>query len=420
VSRLSHLLVELCPRGVEFKELREIFSLRNGYTPSKSNKSFWTDGTVPWFRMEDIRENGRILSGSLQRISQNAVKGGNLFPANSLLVATSATIGEHALITVPHLSNQRFTSLTLKPEFADQLDIKFAFYYCFVLDEWCRNNTTTSSFSSVDMNGFRKFRFPIPPLAVQREIVRVLDAFTQLEAELEAELEGRRQQYQYYRDTLFSFTELEQASKQASKQATTAVEWKALNELGAFIRGNGLQKKDFSDSGVGCIHYGQIHTHYGVWTAQTIAFVTPTLAKRLRRARSGDLVIATTSEDDEAVGKAVAWLGAEDVAVSSDAYIYRHSLNPKYVSFFFQSKHFQSQKKSHITGTKVRRLSGESLGQIRIPVPSPEVQARVVEILDRFDALVSDISIGLPAELRARRQQYEYYRDLLLTFREAA
>jgi type I restriction enzyme S subunit len=207
MSRIDELIAEKCPHGVEFKELQQIFVTRNGYTPSTTNKAYWTDGTVPWFRMEDIRENGRILSASLQQITLEAVKGGRLFPGNSIIIATSATIGEHALITVPHLSNQRFTSLALKQEFVERLDMKFVFYYCFVLNDWCRNNTTTSSFASVDMSGFKKFRFPIPPLTIQREIVKVLDAFTQLEAKLEAELEARRKQYEHYRNRLLTFKE---------------------------------------------------------------------------------------------------------------------------------------------------------------------------------------------------------------------
>ena len=140
----------------------------------------------------------------------------------------------------------------------------------------------------------------------------------------------------------------------------------------------------------------------------------------MRKAHTGDLVIATTSEDDEAVAKAVAWLGNDDVAVSTDACIFRHTLNPKYVSYFFQTELFQSQKKQHITGAKVRRISGESLAKICIPVPPLEEQERIVSILDKFGALVNDLSSGLPAEIRARRQQYEHYRDRLLTFKEAA
>jgi type I restriction enzyme S subunit len=186
------------------------------------------------------------------------------------------------------------------------------------------------------------------------------------------------------------------------------------------MRGTGIQKSDFTETGVGCIHYGQIHTHYGTWANETKSFISTEFAVRLRKARTGDLVIATTSEDDEAVAKAVAWLGNEDVAVSTDAYIFRHTLNPKYVSYFFQAEQFQQQKKPHITGTKVRRISGDSLAKIRIPVPSAEEQERIVAILDKFDALVNDLSSGLPAEIKARRQQYEHYRDRLLSFPEKA
>jgi len=192
-----------------------------------------------------------------------------------------------------------------------------------------------------------------------------------------------------------------------------------LGEIGYFIRGAGIQKSDFTQSGIGCIHYGQIHTHYGVWADATKSFVNPEFSMRSRKAKTGDLVIATTSEDDAAVAKAVAWLGKDDVVVSTDACIFQHCLNPKYVSYFFQTSHFQSQKKPYITGTKVRRISGESLAKIRIPVPPPQEQERIVSILDTFDALVNDLSIGLPAEINARRQQYEYYRDRLLSFKEA-
>ena len=193
-----------------------------------------------------------------------------------------------------------------------------------------------------------------------------------------------------------------------------------MGEVGTFIRGSGIQKSDFSESGVGCIHYGQIHTHYGTWATKTKTFIQTERATRLRTASKGDLVIATTSEDDEAVGKAVAWLGDEEVAISTDAYIFQHSLNPTYVSYFFQTESFQKQKKPHITGTKVRRISGHRLAKIRIPVPSEREQARIVSILDKFDTLVYDLSSGLPAEIQARRKQYEYYRDRLLTFKEAA
>jgi len=191
-----------------------------------------------------------------------------------------------------------------------------------------------------------------------------------------------------------------------------------LSEIGLFLRGVGIQKSDFSDNGVGCIHYGQIHTWYGVHASKTISFIPDGFAARLRKAQKGDLVIATTSEDNAGVAKAVAWLGEDEIAVSTDACIFRHNLDSKYVSYFFQTNCFQTQKNKHITGTKVRRLSIESLGKIKIPIPPLLIQQQIVAILDKFDTLVSDLSIGLPAEIKARRTQYEYYRNQLLTFKE--
>lgn len=188
------------------------------------------------------------------------------------------------------------------------------------------------------------------------------------------------------------------------------VEQKSLGDAGSFIRGNGLQKSDLMDAGVPAIHYGQIHTFYGTWAGATKSFVSEALAIRLRRAMSGDLVIATTSEDDIGVGKATAWLGEGEVAVSGDAYIYHHTLDPRYVSYFFQTDHFQDQKKRHITGTKVRRISGDSLAKIRIPAPPLEIQREIVRVLDTF----AELEAELEAELAARKRQYTYYRSTLL------
>lgn len=131
MSQRSFLDQLLDGAKVEWKAVEEIFDLRNGYTPSKSISEYWKDGTIPWFRMEDIRANGQILNNALQKVAKSALKGGKLFPANSIIVATSATIGEHALITVPYLSNQRFTNLILKTEYSDRFEIRFLFITVF-------------------------------------------------------------------------------------------------------------------------------------------------------------------------------------------------------------------------------------------------------------------------------------------------
>ena len=197
-------------KAIKWFSIQDLFDLRNGYTPSKSKSEYWANGTIPWFRMEDIRENGHILNDSIQHITPIAVKG-NLFPANSIILATSATIGEHALITVDSLANQRFTYLNVKNEYSNQLNMKYVFYYFFKIDEWCKNNLNVSSFASVDMDKFKKLKFPIPPLEEQERIVSILDRFDKLcndiSEGLPAEIEARQKQYEYYRDKLLSFKE---------------------------------------------------------------------------------------------------------------------------------------------------------------------------------------------------------------------
>ncbi|HGG8758196.1 restriction endonuclease subunit S [Citrobacter portucalensis] len=195
------------------------------------------------------------------------------------------------------------------------------------------------------------------------------------------------------------------------------VEWLSLGELGDFIRGNGLQKKDFVESGFPAIHYGQIYTRYGLSADKTFTYVLPELANKLRKAQKNDLLLATTSENDEDVVKPLAWLG-DNVAISGDMMLFRHEQNVKYLAYFFQSEIFQTQKMKYITGAKVRRVSSGDLSKIKIPIPcsnNPEksltIQSEIVRILDRFTALT--------AELTMRKNQYNYYRDQLLCFDEA-
>ncbi len=211
-KRLKSLLQTLAPKGVEFKTLEEVFEIKNGYTPSKNNPEFWEKGTIPWFRMEDIRENGRILKDSIQHITPKALKNKKLFPKNSIIISTTATIGEHALLIVDSLANQRFTFLSKKANCDLALDMKFFFYQCFLLGEWCKKNTNVSGFASVDMTAFKKYKFPIPPLEIQQEIVKILDQFslltTDLLAGIPAEIEARKKQYEYYREKLLSFKPL--------------------------------------------------------------------------------------------------------------------------------------------------------------------------------------------------------------------
>lgn len=196
-----------------------------------------------------------------------------------------------------------------------------------------------------------------------------------------------------------------------SRFCPNGVEYKKLGEIGTFTRGSGIQKKDFVEDGKPCIHYGQVYTYYGLSASETKSFISDELYAGRRKANKDDLIIATTSENEEDVCKCVAWLGNEPCAVSGDAYIFSHEQDPKYLAYLFCSDKFQEQKKRYITGTKVLRVSGDDMAKIELPFPPLDIQHEIVRILDSF----VDLEAELEAELEARRMQYTYYRDQLLS-----
>jgi len=185
-----------------------------------------------------------------------------------------------------------------------------------------------------------------------------------------------------------------------------------LGDIATLVRGNGMPKSVLVESGVGAIHYGQIYTRYKTWTTDTISFVAPETAVRLAHAEPGDIIITNTSENLDDVGKAVAWLGDREIVTGGHATIIKHSLDPKYLSYWLQSPSFSMQKRGLATGTKVIDVSAKQLAKVRIPVPPLEVQREIVRVLEQFTQLEAE----LEAELEARRRQYEHYRQDVLTF----
>lgn len=412
MSELNYLEKLLDGAEVEWLSVSEIFNLKNGYTPSRSNNKFWENGDIPWFRMDDIRENGRILDNSLQKISRCAVKGGKLFEASSILISTSATIGEHALIMAPHLANQRFTNLALKPHYRGRFDIKFLFYYCFVLADWCKKNTTMSSFASVDMDGFKKFLIPIPcpgnpekSLAIQSEIVRILDTFTALTAELTAELTARKKQYDYYRDQLLSFNNCE-------------VEWKTLREIGTWY-GGGTPSKARSE----------------FWEEGSIPWISPKDMGKPIVDNSEDYI--TEAAIKESSTKLIPANSIAIVVRSSilDKYlpsalipvpatfnqdmkivITHGNILPGFIAHMLRSRGNDILRIAKKTGGSVASIDSKKLFSFRIPIPKQYEQQRITNILDKFDTLANSLTEGLPREIELRQKQYEYYSDLLFSF----
>ena len=259
-----------------------------------------------------------------------------------------------------------------------------------------------------------KFEIPVPSLETQEKIVEILDKFTNYVTELQSELQSRTKQYTYYRDKLLSEEYLTKVTKEMEEDRRLNIV--TLGEIGEFTRGNGLQKKDFLDEGNPVIHYGQIYTKYGFVADEVLSYVSDEIFSKLRKAQKNDILIATTSENVEDVGKSVVWVGEDEIGFSGDMYSYRTKQNSKYIAYYFQTNAFQKQKERKATGTKMIRIHADDMEKFEIPLPSLSLQNKIVKVLDKFQVLLSDTKGLIPEEIKQRQKQYEYYREKLLTF----
>lgn len=406
MSRIDDLIRQHCPNGVEFRALGEV--------TTRGSNIKWGKGSDEEFRYIDLSSVDRVT----RRIGETAVISSGDAPSRAqqivhegdVLFATTRPTQMRWAVIPPAYDGQIASTgyCVLRPI---QTEVLTSFLAHLLgaerFRQYVQRMQVPGNYPSIPDSLVRRFRVPVPPMEVQTEIVRVLDLFQSLEAELEAELEARRRQYAHYRDSLLTFNE-------------QGVRWMALGDLGEIYRGRRFVKNDYVAEGLPAIHYGELYTHYGKSAAHAVTHVRSELEPSLRFAEPGDVVIAEVGETVEDVGKATAWLGDTNVAIHDGCYGFRHSMNPVFVAYCLQTASYHDEKAQYVARGKVKRLSINGIRQVRIPVPPLDEQERIVAILDSFDALVNDLSVGLPAELAARRKQYEYYRDRLLTFEEAA
>jgi type I restriction enzyme S subunit len=378
---IGHLIERVRDRGKSYREVKTVYSVSN---------------TLGLVKAEDFRNN-TIHS---EDTSNYTVVRPGVFAYNPARL----NIGSLAF-----LQNET-------PGLVSPMYVVFSVNENIVLKEYLNYFLKTSyclkKINSLTEEGAR-FRFdferwdlidiPVPRLEVQSKIIHILNTFTELIAELTGELTARKKQYNYYRDQLLKFH-------------MGGVEWKALGEIGEFIRGRRFTKADYVKDGISCIHYGDIYTQYGTAIKNVKTYVRADMRNTLRFARCGDVVITDVGETVDDVGKPVAWLGSQEVAIHDHCYAFRHSLNPTFVSYCMQTTSFIAEKAKYVARTKVNTLLMKGFAKIRIPVPSFEEQTRIVSILDKFDALSNSPTEGLSREIELRQKQYEYYRDLLLSF----
>lgn len=369
--------------------MESIFEIKNGYTPSKSNPDFWTDGTIPWFRMEDIRKNGHILSDSIQHITPGAVKSAGLFPAYSIIVATTATIGEHALIIVDSLANQQFTFLTKRKSFDNRIDMVYFHYFMFIIDEWCKQNTNAGGLLSVNMEAFKKLTIPYPASLAEQQ--KIAECFTSIDKQIEA-TNSKLQQLKAHKRGLIQRL-FPARGKTVPELRFTEFrndgEWeiKKLRDIATFSKGKGISKTDVTANGTTpCIRYGELYTTYKE-TITDVSSYTDLPVTDLFLSKANDVIIPSSGETKEDIATASCII-KDGIAIGGDINVIRTSNNGIFLSYYLTYV-----KKNDIAriaqGVSIIHLYNEQLRDLVVELPnSIKEQQRIADCLQSVDNVI--------------------------------
>ena len=411
---------------VEWKTILDVSKkVTSGGTPDRSN-SLYYGGSIPWLRTQevDFREiYGTELSITEEGLANSSAK---WIEKNAVIVAMyGATAAKVGIAKIPLTTNQACCNIEVDEDIANYRYV----YHWLTYNYEALKSMGQGSQSNINAGVIKSFKIPVPSLEIQSRIVQVLDNFdmvcNDLNIGLPKEIELRQKQYEYFRDKLLTFVaegEYTDSTVQYRQDIIRLLNWVfgpirvELGSICEFVRGNGLQKKDFTQVGRSVIHYGQIYTKYDFTVVHTFSKTSEMVFKKLKKAQPNDLVMATTSENVEDVGKAIVWEGKEEIGISGDSYIIRTSQNSRYLNYWLRSISFQSQKERKVTGTKVVRINSKDMEKFQIVIPSLAEQERIVSILDNFNTLTNSLSEGLPKEIELRHKQYEYWREQLLNF----
>ena len=379
MSKLEDLIAELCPNGVEYKKISDVADYEQ---PTKYIvKSTKYDNS---FATPVLTAGQSFILGYTDELD-------NIYLASKddpVIIFDDFT-GAIQWVDFPFkVKSSAMKMITAKPNVL----IRYLYHWMSLL------GFSSSEHKRLWIGTYSNFEIPVPPLEVQAEIVRILDTFTELTAELTAELTTRKKQYEYYRDTLLTFNDNNPLHSLISRYCPNGVEYKALSEVSDMKRGTTVTKKSVNPGDIPVISGGREPAYY----------------------------CDTSNRNGETITVAGSGAGAGFVQYWDKPIFVCDAFSVKGIDDLTSTKflyYVLLSKQEAIYATKkgggVPHVHISSIKDFEIPIPPLEVQRQIVQILDRFDALCNDLTQGLPAEIEARRKQYEYYRDQLLTFKRA-
>lgn len=378
MSKLERLIQQYCPDGVEYVKLDSVCSVMRGKRLTKSQLT--SDGKY------------KVFHGGIEPIGfyDEWNREGN----TTMVINVGASAGTIGYSSEKFWSSDGCFCLSQ----SNLISGKFLFYYFQTIEGYLMSKVRRAGIPTLDGKILEDLIIPVPPLPVQEEIVRILDTFTELQAELQAELQKRQQQYNFYRDNLLNFN-----------RGGQEIKWMKLKEIGKVCMCKRILKEQTVSSGD--VPFYKIGTFGGVADAYIPQELFDSYKSKFSYPQKGDILISaagTIGRTVEFDGKPayfqdsnIVWLKHDESIVLNSYLKYCYTQNPWAIS----------------TGGTIARLYNDNILNATIPVPPIAEQQRIVAILDRFDTLTNDLTSGLPAEMEKRRQQYEYYRDRLLTFK---
>lgn len=399
MSRLEELIQQLCPDGVEYKYLGDVCSYATERIDAAEVNA---DNYVGVENLLPDKQGKTVASyvpsdGRWIHFRKDDILIGNIRPYLKKIWLATHDGGTNGDVLVIQIKNKNI----LRPQFL---------YYILSSDSFFNydmQNAKGAKMPRGDKSAVLRYPIPLPPLPVQQEIVRILDSFTELTVELTVELTARKKQYEYYRDALLTFGEM--------------VEYKEFGQIATIQRGASPRPiKNYitsDDSGVNWIKIGDVKPG-AKYITETEEKITQEGAKKSRFVRENDFILSNSmSFGRPYIVKTTGcihdgWLSISDYQEHFSADFLYHLLS----SYKYQE--IMKQKASF--GGAVQNLNADIVRAIELPIVPLKEQHRIVSILDHFDALCNDLTSGLPAEIEARRKQYEYYRDKLLSFKKKA
>ena len=386
MSKIEEMTKELCPKGVKKVKLGDVCNISRGKRVVR--KDLETVGKIPVF------QNSLVPLGYYSKSN---------CPAETTFVISAGAAGVIGISDTPFWAADDCFIVE-----STQMEDKFIYNFLKTKEYYLQSKIRGGAIKRLAKEPLEALEIPLPPLAIQQEIVSVLDSFTTLIDKMKKEVELRKKQMEVYCDKLYGGN-IEGMKALANIPGNSVIK---ISELGTITRGRRFVRDDIRESGQPCIHYGDMYTYYGTHAIKAKTYLDRDFPKKMKYAEYGDVVVVGAGENDYDIGVGLVWYGEEPVAVHDACYILKHEQEPMYISYYLRSNIYHQQLKQYVSSGKISSFSADGLGKVLIPIQPREKQQEIAYTLRAFEAYISK----LEKLIALRQKQYEYYREKLLTF----